>query len=92
VRAGSGEVDPFMLSREERVRNGRKGGLKKSHLYDPAEYIKPARAAFMARFEPKDPDLSPQERERRARVGLRLHMLELSERAAKVRALRKRSR
>ena len=38
-----------------------------------------ARVAFLKRFEPQDPSLSPEERQQQAQAALRAHMSELEE-------------
>ena len=72
-----------------RVLRGRIGAARQQALHDPREYTVRARGAFLARFRPDDPSLSPEEAERRAQAGRRAHMLRLSYASAKARAARK---
>jgi hypothetical protein len=63
-----------------RVRYGRLGALKLHATHDSTELTKPARAAFLARFEREvDPDgvLPPEERARRAEYAKRDYMTRL---------------
>jgi hypothetical protein len=65
----------------DHARYGRMGGLTTQGTHDPTENTRPAREAFLLRFERMaDPDgiLPPPERERRARRLLRAHMVKLS--------------
>jgi hypothetical protein len=59
-----------------RVRTGRLGGLTTAARGH--HNLGPAREAFLRRFEPDDPALTPEEREKRRRAGLRLHMSRLA--------------
>jgi hypothetical protein len=52
----------------------------------------PARAAFMARFEPIEPGLSPTERRRRAEAAKRLYFSRLALKASLSRASHSRKR
>jgi hypothetical protein len=63
-----------------KVYAGRLGALKLHATHDPSEVTRPARAAFLARFEREvDPDsrLEPAERSRRAEYARRAYMLRL---------------
>lgn len=73
-----------------RVLRGQIGVAEQQARHDPREYTRPARAAFLARFWPDDPTLSPEEAERRAKAAQRAHMLRLAYKSAKAR--RRRSR
>ena len=70
------------------ARYGRIGGLRTQGLHDPEVITRPAREAFMAKWDKlADPEgiLPPQERERRARRLLKSHMLKLALASAAVR-------
>jgi tRNA U34 5-methylaminomethyl-2-thiouridine-forming methyltransferase MnmC len=62
---------------EMRLR-GRIGGYSKAAKYPPKQLTGAARAAFLKGFEPEDPSLSEEERQRRAKAALRAHMAKLS--------------
>jgi hypothetical protein len=67
------------------------GGYAVAAKYDTRETTRPARDAFMARFEREvDPDglLPEAERQRRAEAAKRLHFQRLAWRSAKVRRAR----
>ncbi|MGB6836940.1 MAG: hypothetical protein WBF66_04460, partial [Dehalococcoidia bacterium] len=53
--------------------------------HNPLEYTANARSAFLARFIPDDPDLTPEERQRRGEAALKAHMLRLAHLSAKKR-------
>jgi len=72
-------------SPEDRRRIARTAALHRSATEDTEAMTRPARTAFLDRFTPDDPELSPAERDRRARAALRLHMSELSQLAAQAR-------
>lgn len=57
---------------------GRIGGYAKAAKYSPDELTGAARRGFLARFEPADQSLSPEERQRRTQAALRSHMARLS--------------
>lgn len=81
--------DPLSPARDPtRVLRGRLGAATQQSRHDPKEYTRAARRAFLARFWPSDPGLTPEEAERRARAALRAHMLALSYRSAKARRQR----
>ena len=65
---------------------GRIGGFVRASRYSPEELTGPARRGFMARFEPQEPGLSQEERERRTQAALRAHMAKLSRLSALKRA------
>lgn len=53
---------------------------------DPRETTERARSAFLKRFEPNDPNLTPEERERRTQAALRAHMAKLALRSSRARS------
>lgn len=57
---------------------GRIGGFAKSAKYDSNELTAAARAGFLRRFEPQEPDLSPEEHQRRLQAALKAHMARLA--------------
>ena len=57
---------------------GRIGGFARAAKYSRDELTSSARRGFMARFEPQDPLLSEEERQRRAQASLRAHMAKLA--------------
>jgi hypothetical protein len=68
---------------------GRIGAAKVHSLYDSRELTRAGRQAFLAKFKTQvDPDceLTPEERDRRARSALREHMLRLALKSLKKRA------
>ena len=70
---------------------GRLGAYSAHAKNDTQELTKPARAAFLKRFERKvDPEnrLDPEERARRAQAALRAHMTRLALRSAASRSRR----
>lgn len=73
---------------------GRIGALRQQAIHDTRETTAAARAAFLARFEPDDPDgtLSDAERERRARAAKREYFARLAYASAKARSERAGSR
>lgn len=76
------------MSPAERALRARMGGLAVAAKHDARQYTKPARAAFMARFEHEvDPDrkLPAEERARRANAAMKLHMTRLSLKSARAR-------
>lgn len=71
------------------------GGLAVAAKYDAREITKPARKAFLARFEREvDPEgvLEPAERKRRATAAMKLHMAQLSWRAATAKRAKSKAR
>jgi len=64
---------------------GRIGGFSLRATHDPLEYTANARSAFLSRFLPDDPDLTPEERQRRGEAALKAHMLKLAYKSAKKR-------
>lgn len=76
-------------SASDRRAIARIAGLTSAASRDATEMTAPARSGFLARFEREaDPDgtLSPEERERRANLLLRAHMLRLGRSAGKKKA------
>ena len=67
---------------------GRIGGYARAAKYGPEELTGPARAAFLKRFEPQDPDLSPEERARRTQAAINAYMAGLSRKSARARRRR----
>lgn len=70
-----------MLTPEQRVLRSRMAAYSLHAKYDPRETTKPARDAFLARFERQvDPEgtLSTSERERRAISARKAHMAGLA--------------
>lgn len=57
---------------------GRIGGYAKAAKYSPEQLTGAARAGFLQRFEPQDPLLSEEERQRRAQAALKAHMARLA--------------
>jgi hypothetical protein len=73
---------------------GRIGAFALHARHDPRETTKPARAAFLARFEAEvDPErrLPEEERRRRAHAAMRAHMARLARKRV-MRAIRRRPR
>ena len=68
---------------------GRIGGYARAAKYGPEELTGRARAAFHKRFEPQDPDLSPEERARRTEAALKAHMAGLARKSANARKKRR---
>jgi len=66
------------LDSKDMAARGKIGGYTKAAKYSPQELTGPARRGFMARFEPQDPSLSEEERQRRARANLKAHMSRLA--------------
>ena len=85
IQSGN-KSDPFDSA--EMARRGRAGGLARAAKYGPEELTGKARAAFLKRFDPEDPLLSPEERQRLAQAALRAHMSELGQKSGKRRKAR----
>ena len=69
------------MTPEERSLRARMGGYAVAAKYDTREVTRPARDAFMAKFDKQvDPDgkLPEAERERRAQAAMQLHMRQLA--------------
>jgi len=64
---------------------GRIGGFVLRSRHDPLVYTAAARRTFLSRFLPDDPDLTPEERQRRGEAALKAHMLKLALRSAQKR-------
>jgi hypothetical protein len=64
---------------------GRIGGFSKAAKHPADQLTTAARRGFMARFQPSDPDLNDDERQRRAQAGLRAHMARLAYLSSKAR-------
>lgn len=63
---------------KEMALRGRIGGYARAAKYPADELTAPARSGFLRRFEPTDPNLSPQERQRRTEAALKAHMARLA--------------
>jgi len=61
---------------------GRIGGYAKAARYPADELTRGARAGFLKRFEPTDPNLSEAERQRRTECALKAHMAGLARKSA----------
>jgi hypothetical protein len=61
---------------------GKVGGFARAARYSGDELTKEARAGFLKRFEPQEPNLSPEERQRRTEAALRAHMAKLARKSA----------
>ncbi len=75
----------------EMALRGRIGAYRLHALNDSREVTKPARAAFLARFEAEvDPDgvLAPEERQRRAQHARRAYFQQLALKSSRVRRAR----
>ena len=94
-----GKVAGFFMSSEkgnsfeprEMALRGRIGAYKLHSTHDPKETTKPARAAFLSRFETEvDPNgtLSPEERARRAEAARKAYFAKLAHQSAKARRRR----
>ena len=80
------------LTPEQRSTRARMGAYAVQARYDPKETTKPAREAFLARFELEvDPEgiLPPAERTRRAEAAKKLYFQQLAWKSAKARRTRK---
>ena len=66
---------------EARLR-GRIGGFSKAAKYPAETLTAAARRGFLARFEPADPGLDENERQRRAQAALRAYMAGLARKSA----------
>jgi hypothetical protein len=73
------------LDHRDAYLRGRIGGFSKAAKHPTDELTSAARRGFMARFQPSDPDLSDDERQRRAQAGLRAHMARLAYLSSKAR-------
>jgi hypothetical protein len=77
---------------DEMSRRGRIGAHTLHSRYDSRELTRPAREAFLSKFEREvDPDgtLSPEERQRRAEHARRAHMARIARLSAIARRARK---
>jgi len=70
---------------KEMALRGRIGGYARSARYPADQLTARARSGFLRRFEPTDPNLSPQERLRRTKAALKAHMARLARLSAKAR-------
>jgi len=68
---------------------GKIGGFARAAKYSAGELTGPARQGFLKRFEPKDEDLSAEERLRRSQAALNSHMARLARLSAVARSKRK---
>ena len=84
-RRGSNSFD---FDSADMASRGRIGGYARAAKYTPDELTGKARAGFLQRFMPQDPDLSLEERQRRANTALKAHMARL----ARLSALKRRAR
>ncbi len=78
----------MVLTPTERSLRARIGAFSLHAAYDSRELTKPARRAFLARFEAEvDPEgvLTPQERQRRAEMARRAHFARLALASARAR-------
>ena len=71
---------------------GRIGGFSKAAKHPPDTLTTAARRAFMARFEPSDPDLDDKERQRRTQAALNAHMAKLAYLSSKARTPHKKAK
>jgi hypothetical protein len=79
------------LTPEQRALHARMAAYALHAQTDSREHTRPAREAFMRRFEDQvDPDgqLPPDERDRRARQALKAHMTALAVKSSTARARR----
>ena len=61
---------------------GRIGGYSKAAKHPADELTSAARRGFMARFQPSDPDLTDDERQRRTECNLKAYMAALARKSA----------
>ena len=73
------------LDHRDAYLRGRIGGYAKAAKHPADELTTAARRGFMARFQPSDPDLSDDERQRRAQAALKAHMAKLAYLSSKAR-------
>lgn len=81
-----------MPKSKRHVTAGRIGGLTNAARHDPKEMTKAAMDGYLAKWEREaDPngELDPKERERRAALLRRAHMVRISQLAAKARGSKK---
>lgn len=71
---------------------GRIGAYRLHATHDPRETTRNARAAFLSRFEPEDPEgtLEPAERDRRSLAARKAYFAQLAYRSAVCRGKRRR--
>jgi hypothetical protein len=82
---------PVALTPEQRALHARMAAYSLHAKTDSREHTRPAREAFLQRFQDQvDPDrqLAPDERDRRARQALKAHMTALALRSSTARARR----
>lgn len=82
------ELEQPRRSRTDKSRFGRMGALAQQALHDTRVTSEPGRSTFLKGFEKRvDPaeELPPEERARRAKAALRLHMTRLALRSAEAR-------
>lgn len=86
----AGDSDDRRRSRHSHA--GRIGALRQQATHDTRETTAAARAAFLARFEPDDPDgsLTEAERERRTRAARREYFARMAYASAKSRGAKAR--
>ena len=90
--AGRRETHSSSTDSAEMASRGRIGGYARAAKYGPEELTGPARAAFHKRFEPQDPDLSPEERARRTEAALKAHMAGLARKSSNARKKRQKAK
>lgn len=76
------------LDHQDACLRGRIGGFSKAAKHPADTLTTAARRGFMARFEPSDPDLDDDERQRRTEAALKAHMAKLAYLSSKARGRR----
>jgi len=66
------------ISSKDMGYRGKIGGYARAAKYGPHDLTGAARAGFLKRFEPQDPSLSEEERQRRTQAALKAYMAGLS--------------
>ena len=74
----SGSIAREMTVNSDMASRGRIGGFVRASRYTPEELTGTARASFLRCFEPQDPSLSLEERQRRGQAVLKAHMARLA--------------
>lgn len=70
---------------QDMASRGRIGGYSRAAKYSSEELTSAARAGFLKRFEPTDPGLSHEERQRRAQCALKAYMAKLARKSTMAR-------